>query len=71
VEELEAKLRQHGIDVSSLSLLLSRGNEEIYSLAVATEDAVAHWENLCGLVDATGYWAVLGWASQELEGDDE
>lgn len=69
--ELEAKLRQHGVDVSSLSLLLSRGQEEIYSLAVPTEDTVAHWEALRKLVVITGYWLVLGWGSQELEGDDE
>jgi hypothetical protein len=71
MDDVEEKLRQHGVDVSSLSLLLSRGQEEIYALAVPTEDAVARWEALRGLVGVTGYWPVLGWGSQWLEGSDE
>lgn len=61
---LEEVLRQHHIDVSSLSRPeYQRGGEEhvIYLLGVPVAQALSKWEVLRQLVSETGYWPVIGW----------
>jgi hypothetical protein len=64
IMHLEEALRQHNVDVSSLSLPeYQRGGEEhlIYLLRVSATQALAQWEVLRNLVSETGYWPVIGW----------
>jgi hypothetical protein len=61
---LEEVLRQHNVDVSSLSLPeYQRAREEspVYLLRLPAIQALTHWEVLRNLVPETGYWPVIGW----------
>lgn len=65
--ELAAELQRHGVDTSSLSLVLSRREESIYELDVRHENALALWRTLRDLVPVIGYWPVIGWGRRWLD----
>jgi uncharacterized protein DUF4253 len=65
--DLADSLRRHGVDVSSLAPVFSRGDEWIYQLMVPAESAVAQWQLLRDLVPETGYWPVVGWGIRWLD----
>jgi hypothetical protein len=61
---LKEVLRQHGFDLSLLSLPeYQRAGEEhlIYLLRVPATQALSQWEVLRNLVSETGYWPAIGW----------
>jgi hypothetical protein len=67
IEALAARLQEHGVDATSLSLTLSRGDERIYELAVPPHEMLAYWQRLHDLAPVTGHWQVLGWGWRWLD----
>lgn len=65
--EIERVLSEHQVDTTSLSLILSRGEERIYELMMPEVDAIAHWRRLRNVLPVHGYWPVVGWGSRWLD----
>jgi hypothetical protein len=67
IAELAALLRWHGIDATTLSLTLSRGDERIYELVVPPHEMLAYWRRLRDLALVIGHWPILGWGRRWLD----
>jgi uncharacterized protein DUF4253 len=67
IAELTALLQEHGVNVASLALTLSRGHERIYELAVPPHEMLTYWQRLRDLAPITGHWPVLGWGRSWLD----
>jgi hypothetical protein len=67
MSQLAITLQSYGIDSSSLNLVVSRGDEQIYQLLAPTHEAINRWQTLRRLVEKTGYWPVVGWGSRWMD----
>ena len=70
-QQLSAVLEHHGIDACSLAPLFTSTQTRVYCLSVPGAAAVALWQALRSVVDATGYWPVLLVGEEDLEEYDE
>lgn len=65
--EIEQVLSEHHVATTSLSLILSRGEERIFELMVPEADAIAHWWRLRDALTECDYWPVVGFGARWLE----
>lgn len=65
--EIEQVLSEHHVATTSLSLILSRGEERIFELMVPEADAIAHWWRLRDALTECDYWPVVGFGSRWLD----